>query len=280
MRDPGLSGRPRLPLTCVLLTLNEECNLDTALASLAPAAQVIVVDCGSTDQTVSIAERHGAQLIEREWQGFSAQRNWALGHPAVEHDWVLFLDADEVVPEDAWAEIEEFLGAPGGARAADFRREVWMFGRYLRHGGFSSARVTRLLHRTYCRFLDRPVHEHAVVDGGVRSFSSPLLHHDRKPFAAWLDRHNRYSSLEAAARLTPPPAAKVGGARAVKGWIRAEVWPVLPAKPLLFFLYVYVARLGFLDGAAGLRISALYGFQELSVQIKLEELRAAAEREC
>ena len=264
-----------VPVSCVVLTLNEEVNLPTALRSLARAEQIVVVDSGSTDRTTSVSVALGAEVLENEWPGYAEQRNWALLHPSIRHDWVLFIDADEEISQDGWSEINAFMISPGEHRAATFRRSVHMFGKELRHGGFNTARVTRLLHRRYCRFLERPVHEHAMVDGRIRQMTVPIVHNDRKPFAAWLDRHNRYSSLEAEARLRPPSTAPTGSA-GMKHWVRTRLWRWLPARPVLFFLYVYIVRLGFLDGKAGLRIAAFYGFQELSVQVKLDELRADA----
>lgn len=265
-------AKSSVPVTCVVLTLNEEVNLPSALSSLSPGAQVVVVDSGSSDATTAIARSFEADLLENPWPGFAQQRNWALASPLIEHDWVLFVDADEELTEPGWQEIRAFLAAPAAFRAADFRRSVYLFGRYLKHGGFGTARVTRLLHRQNCRFLERPVHEHAVVDGPILHMRVPILHHDRKPFSAWLERHNRYSTLEAEVRLSPIDASAVGGAAAVKDLVRTQLWPRLPARPLLLFLYVYVLRLGFLDGRAGLRIASLYGFQELSVQVKMEEM--------
>lgn len=268
----------KVQLSCVVLTLNEESNLRAVITSLEPADQVVVVDSGSTDRTVPISRALGADVLENRWPGYAKQRNWALKHPVLRHEWVLFIDADERVSSEGWEEIRAFLADPADASAADFRRSVRLFGRELRHGGFNSARVTRLLHRDQCRFLERPVHEHAVVQGPIRHLTEPILHEDQKPFAAWLDRHNSYSTLEAQARLNPQVVDAIGGAR-VKDWIRAHLWPRLPARPLLFFLYVYVVRLGFLDGRAGLRIAAFYGFQELAIQIKMEELVAHGARE-
>lgn len=263
---------PRVAVSCVVLTLNEEKNVPAVLSSLGPADQVVVVDSGSTDGTVALASEHGAEVLDTEWRGYARQRNWALVHPAVRNSWVFFVDADEQMSADAWAEVSAFLENPSGHRAADFRRSVRLFGKELKHGGFNSARVTRLLHRDYCKYADRPVHEHAIVSGSTHHMTAPLLHYDHKPFSAWLERHNRYSTLEAQARLHPPQSAPRGSA-GVKQWIRTHLWQRLPARPVLLFLYVYVIRLGFLDGQAGLRIAALYGFQELSIQVKLEELR-------
>ena len=264
----------KLAVSCIILTLNEEPNLAAVISSLAPAEQVMIVDCGSTDGTVPLARALGAEVTQNVWPGYAKQRNWALDHANLRHDWVLFIDADERMTMEGWAEIGPFLTDPANSRAADFRRAVHLFGKELRHGGFNTARVTRLLHRGSCRFLERPVHEHAIVNGRTHSMTVPITHDDRKPFSEWLDRHNRYSSLEAEARLYGSLTEAPGGSRGLKQWIRTNIWHWLPARPALFFLYIYVLRLGFLDGLAGLRIAAFYGFQEMSVQIKLEELKA------
>ena len=132
--------------------------------------------------------------------------------------------------------------------------------------------MTRLLKPERARFIERAVHEHAKVDGRTHHFRTALVHDDQKPFEVWLDRHNRYSTLEAEARLRPGEGSP-GGSRAVKQWIRQHMWPRVPLKPLAFFLYVYIVRLGFLDGLAGLRIAIMYGVQELAVQVKIEERR-------
>lgn len=262
----------KIPVSCVVLTLNEEANLPTVLASLAPADQVVVLDSGSTDGTVLMSRALGAEVLENPWPGYAKQRNWALEHPGIRHDWVLFVDADERMTSEGWAETAAFLVDSFECRAADYRMSVHRFGKQIKHSGLNSARFVRLLHRDHCRFLARPVHEHAIVDGRIHHMTVPMTHDDRKPFSAWLDRHNRYSSLEAEARLQPTAGNPAGSAR-TKQWIRTHLWPKLPARPLLFFLYIYMVRLGFLDGKAGVRIAAFYAFQELSVEVKLEELK-------
>lgn len=272
-----MTNRPKVSVSCVILTLNEEDNISAVIDSLRCADQIVVVDSGSSDQTVRLSTALGAQVLENEWPGYAEQRNWALAHPALHHDWVLFVDADERVTSEGWTEIDSFLTNPRDYHAADFRRAVYLFGRQLKHGGFNTARVTRLLHRQHCRFLERPVHEHAIVDGRVHHMSVAIRHHDLKPFSAWLDRHNSYSSLEAAARLQPPEMKPTGPA-ARKQWLRTHIWQRLPARPLLMFVYIYIGRLGFLDGKAGLRIAASYAFQELSIQVKMEEFQRAGDR--
>lgn len=270
--------RESVPIAAVVLARDEEANISQCLDSLLPAAQILVVDSGSTDNTRELARAAGAGVVEKPWLGYARQRNWALESGELNHDWVLFVDADERVPPAAWAEIRRFLDEPN-ASAGSFRRCVFFLGQQLRHGGFGTARVTRLLRRG-ARYADRPVHEHPLIEGRVHRFTSPLVHDDQRPFEAWLARHNRYSTLETEARLgagfTPSGAVPLGVR--IKDAVRRKLWRRLPAKPLLFFLYVYLVRGGFLDGWTGLRIASLYGFQELCVQIKLEAFEAAGKQ--
>lgn len=278
MRAVGSAEALAAPVavSCVVLVLNEYQNLPDLLRSVARADQIMIVDSGSSDGSVEIAESMGATVLSNPWPGYAAQRNWALNSPCLQHEWVLFVDADERITNVGWEEIRSFIQNPGKDVAADFRRSVWVFNRELKHGGFNTARVTRLLHRRHCSFTERPVHEHAAVLGTVRHLKVPIIHDDQKPFEAWLDRHNKYSSLEAIARLDPHPTQL---SRLSKEWIRRNLWQHLPARPLLFFAYVYVIRAGFLDGKAGLRIALLYGFQELAIGIKVEEELSLRRRE-
>ena len=193
--------RGTVPVTSIVLTLNEELNVEACLRTLQPSEQIIVVDSGSSDQTAAIAAELGAVVLHNDWRGYAQQRNWAMDQASSE--WVLFVDADERVPPAAWAEIADFVGTARPAAAGDFCRRVFFLGSELRHGGFGTARVTRLLKPKRARFIERAVHEHAEIDGRTHHFRTALVHDDQKPFELWLDRHNRYSTLEAEARLRP-----------------------------------------------------------------------------
>jgi len=271
------------PLSVLVPTLDEELNLPECLASVAWADQVFVVDSFSRDRTVAIAREHGAHLVQHEFENYSRQKNWALDTLPFRNEWVLIVDADERVTHDLRAEIEALLAAPACAGYYVNRRFIFL-GHWIRHAVWYPSWNLRLFRHRLGRYDDRAVHEHVVLDGSVGYLRNDLLHHDRRGLEAYVARHNRYSTLEARARLeagrTVGPAtglrvSLVGSPVERKRFLRERVWPKIPAKPLTLFVYMYVIRRGFLDGHAGLALCAFHAFQEFMVGLKLAELRRA-----
>jgi glycosyltransferase involved in cell wall biosynthesis len=263
-----------VPVSVVVLTLNEEPNIHRCLASVGWADQVVVVDSGSIDGTVSAAKSMSAEMVEQSWLGFSAQREFALRLPILRHDWVFFLDADEWVSPQLAAEIAVRLADPRCAAFAHRLRLVFM-GTWIRHcGWYAGSWVVRLVDRRYARYDGSPVGERAWVTGPVRRLDNDIVDDDRKGLAAWLHKHVRYAQLECERR---------GGAdgglparlRAVRRGsssrplarriLRELILPVIPAKPVVLFGYMYIARRGFLDGAAGLRFCLYHAWFEMTV---------------
>jgi glycosyltransferase involved in cell wall biosynthesis len=273
----------RAPLSVIVLTLNEELNVPTCLASVAWAEQVFVVDSFSGDRTVEIARAHGAQVAQHTFENYARQRNWALDTLPLAFDWVLFLDADECVTPELRSEIEAVVARPvGPVRGYYLNRRFIFLGRWIRHAGWYPSWNLRLFQHRFGRYEDRPVHEHVVVQGPVGYLQHDLWHQDRRGLEAFFSRHNRYSTLEAMARLE----AERGQAQRLRGrWfgspverkrlLRERVWPLVPAKPLALFLYMYLVRQGFRDGRAGFAFCVFHAFQEFTVGLKLAELRRA-----
>jgi hypothetical protein len=155
-------------------------------------------------------------------------------------------------------------------------------GRWIRHAGWYPSWNLRLFRHRLGRYDDREVHEHVVLNGRAGYLKSDLLHQDRRGLEAFVARHNRYSTLEAAARLKAErdapdrarlPVSLLRSPVQRKRYVRERVWPRVPAKPLVLFVYMYVLRRGFLDGRAGLALSTFHAFQEFMVGLKLAELR-------
>ena len=279
-----------LDLTVLIAAKNEEANLGRCLDVLGPAERVVVVDSHSTDATVDIAHRHGAEVLQFDYAGgYPKKRQWGLDTLDIETDWVLLLDADEVVPEALWHEIHDALEAPPHD-AYLITKGFHFMGRRFDHGGFSHQAV--LLFRTgTARFeeliddpataLDMEVHERLLVDGSVGELSTPLIHEDYKGLEAYIDRHNKYSTWEARLRQTylqegaygsqAVPARLTGNAQERRRFLK-KIAIRIPFEPLLWFLYHYVFRLGFLEGRPSLIASQIRMHYIAHVRAKMYEL--------
>jgi glycosyltransferase involved in cell wall biosynthesis len=218
----------------VIITRNAARELPACLASVAFADEIVVVDSGSTDETPELAAARGARVIQHEWHGFGKQKQFAVAQAS--HDWVLCLDADERVSEALRASIVAELAHPRAHVYAAARCNRFL-GRWLRHGEGYPDWNTRFFHRAHARWSDHDVHEHVVTDEPVAKLGGDLLHDSAETLERYLDKQNRYTSLQAEALLT-------AGKRA--GMLR------LVGSPIARFVKFYFVRLGFLDGVAGL----------------------------
>ena len=186
-----------VPVSVVVLTLNEEPNIRRCLASVGWADQVVVVDSGSTDGTMAAAKSMGAEVVEQPWLGFSAQRDYALRMPLIRHDWVYFVDADEWVSPQLAVEIAAELAEPHCAGFTHRVRVVFM-GTWIRHcGWYQGFWVVRLVDRRHAGYDGSTVGERICVDGRIRQLSQDIVDEDRKGLASWLHKHVRYAELNA-----------------------------------------------------------------------------------
>jgi glycosyltransferase involved in cell wall biosynthesis len=223
-----------MPLSVAIITRNAEAELDACLASIAFADEVVVVDSGSSDGTIGLAARHGARVIQKEWLGFGPQKQFAV--EAASHDWVLCVDADERVSAEMRDAILAELKSPRGFVYAVARRNRFL-GRWLAHGEGYPDWSVRLFHRTHARWSSDPVHEKVIAESPVRRLSGDLLHDSAESLAKYLDKQNRYTSLQA-------ESMHAAGRRASH--------LQLVFSPILRFVKFYLLRLGFLDGLPGL----------------------------
>jgi glycosyltransferase involved in cell wall biosynthesis len=288
LRPYHVGDNPRpgsVPVSVVVLTLNEEPNIRRCLASLAWADQVVVVDCGSTDGTVPLARKAGAEVVDQPWLGFSAQREYSLRLPLLRHDWVYFVDADEWVSPQLATEIAMRLADPRCVAFAHRLRLVFM-GTWIRHcGWYPGSWVIRLVDRRHAKYDGSLVGERVCVDGRIRRLDHDIVDEDRKGLAAWLHKHVRYAELKCEQRARPVTLAErlrtLRYSRTSRPLARSIlkdlVFPSVPAKPAALFLYMYVARFGFLDGMAGLRFCFYHAWLEMSVTSLQAEARRGRE---
>jgi glycosyltransferase involved in cell wall biosynthesis len=269
--DNPLAGS--VPVSVVVLTRDEQANIARCLGSVAWADQRVVVDSGSSDHTVPIARSFGAEVVEQPWLGFAAQRECALRHKAVRHDWVYFVDADEWVSPQLACEIAGRLRAPSCSAFAHRRRLVFQ-GTWIRHcGWYSGSWLVRLVDRQCAKVDGSIVGETIRVDGPVEHLVHDLVDEDRKGLSVWLHKHVRYAELEAQRRRERAPVARrLRSLRSrddsrplTRAVLKDVIFPAVPVKPVALFVYMYLVRLGVLDGRAGLRFCLYHAWYELTV---------------
>ena len=274
-------------IAVVICAQDEETNLRNCLTSVAFADATFVVDGGSTDSTVEIAEVLGAKVIQHEWSGYAAQKNWALDNLPITARWVLFLDADERVTAELAEEILVATRLPNGTHSGYYiaRRMVFM-GRWLRHTYWYPDFNLRLFQLGCGRFEDRLVHERVVLSGTAGYLRSDLIHEDHRPIATYVARLNRYSTLEAeemfgvnrsSARLRVPSNFR-GDWAARRRALKERVWYRMPFRAAIRFFWTMIIRFGFLDGRAGLIFTVLACWNEWLATAKLYEMRVRASK--
>lgn len=287
-----MTPETKIPISVLIPAKNEEKNLPACLTSVAPAAEIFVVDSQSEDRTVEISEAYGAQVVQFHFNGsWPKKKNWALDNLPFSHDWVLIVDCDERIPPELWAEIAEAIQQPD-YDGYYLNRRVFFLGTWIRHGGKYPDWNLRLFRHQKGRYEDlqtsdipntgdNEVHEHVMIPGQVGYLKADMLHEDFRDLYHWLARHNRYSNWEARVYynlLTGMGEQGTIGANLFGDAVQRKrflktIWVRLPFKPLLRFLLFYVFQLGFLDGRAGYIYARLLSQYEYQIGVKLYELR-------
>ncbi|MBI1175185.1 MAG: glycosyltransferase [Sideroxydans sp.] len=226
-------------LSVIIITKNEASDIGACLESVAWADEVIVVDSGSTDDTVAICRTFTPHVHIHDWPGFGAQKNRVLGYATGE--WVLSIDADERVTPALRSEIESILQQPQDKFTAyDIPRLSNYCGRFMHHSGWYPDYITRLFRRGSARFSDDLVHERLLVDGAVGRLHGELLHYAFDDLEEVLRKVNQYSSAGAQKLHQQGRTTSLAGA-VLRGW-----WS---------FVRTYVLRGGFLDGREGFMLA-------------------------
>jgi glycosyltransferase involved in cell wall biosynthesis len=245
-------------LSVAIIARNAASQLDACLASVAFADEIVVVDSGSTDGTVELAARRGARVIAKEWLGFGPQKQFAVA--SASHDWMLCLDADERVSDTLRESILDELKAPRGLVYAMPRCNRFL-GRWLRHGEGYPDWSVRLFHRAHARWSDDAVHEKIVTGQPVVRLHGDLLHDSAETLEKYLDKQNRYTTLQAELLRSAGRRASVAQ---------------LLLSPALRFVKFYLVRLGFLDGVPGLVHIAIGCMNTFNKYAKLKALEREA----
>jgi glycosyltransferase involved in cell wall biosynthesis len=253
-----------VPVSVIVHVLNEMQNLPHALATVCGKFdEVFVVDAGSTDGTQDIARQFGATLVQitGDRTTLVKQRNWALDHLPTRHDWVYILDADEWVPDDLLAEIEQRVREPlPDIDGYWVRYKEVILGRPLMRAALYPNWNMRLFKRSVARYEDRKVNAHVKVEPGRSGqLQAHFIHNDRRGFSSYIRRMASITVIEALSldELYSPQSGLVGASLFSSSFVsrrRAlkKIFYRLPFRPLIIFLYLYVWRMGFLEGRPGL----------------------------
>jgi glycosyltransferase involved in cell wall biosynthesis len=268
-----------VPISVLILTFNEEVNLARCLASLKWCDDIVVLDSGSTDTTQAIALRCGARCIERPFDNYATQRNFGLKEIDYKYSWVLMVDADEEVTTKLVAEMAQTIDTCcENDTLFRMRRKDHLLGKWIKRSSGYPTWFGRLVRPDRVQVV-REINEEFVTEGDVGLLRNHLNHYPfNKGFAAWLEKHNRYSSMEANLMIK-------GGLRAISfddliSWdpatrrrgIKSIVYR-LPFRPVWMFFALYVVRGGFLDGRAGFVFCVLRAIYEFMISCKVLELK-------
>ena len=284
---------PVLPISVIVPARNEARNLPRCLESLAGVGEVYVIDSQSTDDTVEIAKSHGANVVQFHYAGgWPKKRQWAMDTLPLAYDWILLLDADEVLTPELIEEIRHALENPR-VNGYSIRLQMYFLGRVLRHCDASFWKLSLFRKgrgRFECRLKDQDasmadieIHEHVVVDGPTAELHHALVHHNADSLSRYILKHDEYSNWEARVLLQPEGAANsdpnseevsadlFGTQAQRRRWLKRNLYR-LPGSPVLLFLYRYMVRLGFLDGVPGLIYCAFQAVQMFHSKAKIYEL--------
>jgi glycosyltransferase involved in cell wall biosynthesis len=248
----------RLPLSVCIIAKNAATQIAALIDSVTFADDILVVDSGSTDDTVMIAESKNCRVIHKEWLGFGKQKQFAVSQ--ARHDWVLCLDVDERVTPELAASIRQAVTSAVTAqseKAYAMPRRNRFFGRWLAHGEGYPDLSLRLFHRQFADWSNDPVHETVITTASIGRLKGDLLHESAEDIATYLQKQNRYSSLHAEALYSQ-------GVRA--GYTK------LFLSPAARFMKFYFLKLGFLDGGPGFAHVAIGAFAAFAKYAKLIEL--------
>jgi len=235
-------------LGCVVITKNEEANIHDCLASVAWAAERIVVDAESSDRTAAIARAAGAKVIVRPWPGFGAQKNYGMDQVATE--WILILDADERVPGPLQREIVSRIASwkPEEPVAYEIPRRNYFYGAWVRHAGVYPDYQIRLFRRGQARYNDVPVHENLIVQGPIGKFTNPMDHFTERRIRDHFRKFGLYTTLAATGKSRSVHTVRISD---------------LLGRPLVVFVKAYLLKQGFRDGVRGLIVcvfASMYTF--------------------
>lgn len=277
-----------VPVTVIIPTRNEERNIAECISSVVWASQIFVVDSQSSDRTVEIARTKGVEVVDFIYEGgWPKKKNWAIKNLPIQNSWILLLDADERVTEELAEEISCCIKSDD-KNGYYIKWKFYFLGKWMRFS-WSHGWMLRLFKRGTGEYedlglrneggWDNEVHENLIVEGDVGKLSNYLLHKSNQDLFHWLKKQNEFSDWNAHRRLMGEnnlwknvEKASLSDPLSRRRLLKS-IFLKLPGKPFILFVYLYVFKLGFLDGREGFYFCLLRATHELNIGIKVFELR-------
>jgi glycosyltransferase involved in cell wall biosynthesis len=280
-------------ISVIILTFNEELHIERSIASVKPFAQrIFVIDSYSTDNTIALAEKLGAEVYQNKWTNHAIQVNWAIDNLPITSKWVFRLDADEYVTPELGLELGERIpNLPETVNGVYLTRKVFFMGRWIRHGCYYPISFLRIWKNGHARCEERWMDEHIkLTDGDTVKFDFDFVDDNKRSLGWWTEKHNGYATREAIETLnqqhnlftsnTVEPDL-FGTQDQRKRWVKM-IYINLPLflRPFIYFSYRYFLKRGFLDGREGLVCHFLQGFwYRFLVDAKIMEISRAGGHE-
>lgn len=274
-------------LTVCIPTFNEEINLVQCLASVKKlGAKIFIIDSHSTDKTVEIAKAAGCEVFQGEWRTFSEKMNWAISELPITSQWTMRIDADEWLTDELIEELKIKLPvADSKIGAYSVNRRIYFLKRWIRHGGIYPLWGVRVWRTGSAKFEVRELDEHMEVMGRTEKLENDIADETQRGLSQWTQKHNVYSDHEVReifrTRKEMDLSSTLVAQAARKRWLKANIYYRLPkfVRPLLFWVYRYVLRFGFLDGVPGFIYHTLHGFWfRLLIDAKIYECEVNAKK--
>jgi len=229
-------------ITAIIPTFNEEINIEAAIQSVSFADQIIIIDSFSTDRTMEIARKQPVEILQRKFDDFSSQKNYAIDY--AKYDWVFVLDADERVTNPLKEEILRILEKPTRYVGFHIYRNFYFLDKKVNYGGWQSDKVIRLFRKKYCRYNGALVHERIKYKGEIGYLKNEIDHFSYRGFNHYVSKLNQYAELQAKSLLQNNKKVTIAH---------------LIVKPIFRFFVHYIVRWGFMDGYKGYILATIHG---------------------
>ena len=277
----------KLPISVIILTYNEEANIEYCLESIKDIAEdIFIVDSFSTDKTLEICKKYTNEIYQNPFETQAKQFNWALDNLQINTEWIMRLDADERVSEELKEELSNKLAnLPSDITGLYIKRKTYFMDKFIKHGGCYPTWLLRLWRKGKACSEEQILNEHIILFEGKPAY---LINHivdwNQKDLSFWIDKHNKYATRFAQEIIsirdgsirdfTSIPVKLISSQEQQKRWIKNNIYVYLPLflRSFLYFIYRYFIKLGFLDGIEGLIFHFLQGFwYHFLVDVKIYE---------